>query len=175
MKSIFKLFIYFIVFILSVMIFLPKESIYNFVEKELVKKNIIISNEKRSEKYFSFKITDAKVYYEGIEVANIDRSTFSSYLFYTSIKAKNIRLLDSFESMFPTPITNIEIKHSILNYDKLDIKANGIFGELVGNIDIINRLVILELNASNKMKSSYSKILRNMKLKDGRYIYEYRF
>lgn len=175
MRSIFRLFIYLIVFIFSIMIFLPKESIYNFAEKQLVKNEIIISNEKKEETSFSLLLSDANIYYQGINVANVNKASITSYLFYTKISIKTVKLLDSLESMAPTPINNIELSYSVLDYQKAKIKGSGAFGKISGNIDLINRVAYIELEASKKMKSSYSKILRNMKLKEGRYIYEYRF
>lgn len=175
MKKLLKTIIYVFIFILSLIIFLPKESIYNFVEKQLEKEHLVISNEKRNETLLGLTLNDANIYYQDIEIANIEKNSISSFLFYTNINIENIRLLDSLKTMIPSPISNISISHSIFDYDKLSIKGNGSFGSLNGFIDIVNRIVFLELDASNQMKSSYSKILSNMKLKDGRYIYEYKF
>lgn len=175
MKKLLKIFVYVIVFILSMIIFLPKESLYNLVEKQLEKEHLIISNEKRDENLLGLTINDANIYYQDIKIANVEKNSISTYLFYTNINIENIRLLDSLKTMIPSPISNINISHSIFEYDKLNIIGNGSFGDISGFVDIVNRVIFLELNASNKMKTSYSKILMNMKLKDGRYIYEYKF
>lgn len=175
MKKLLKVFVYIIIFILSIIVFLPKESIYNLVEKQLEKEHLIISNEKRDENFLGLTLSDANIYYQDINIANIEKKSISTYLFYTSINIENIRLLDSLKTMIPSPVSNINISHSIFEYDKLNIIGTGSFGDISGFVDIVNRVVFLELNASNKMKTSYSKILRNMKLKDGRYIYEYKF
>jgi len=175
MKFIFKLLMFLLVFILSVLIFFPKQSAYNFLEHELFKEKLIISGEKRIEKAFSLTIKDGDVYLKGINVANINKASFTSYLVYTKVQIKDIRLLESLKSIFPTPISSIKLKHSILEFDKVKISANGVFGNVNGSIDIINRIITLELYASSEMRSSYSKILSQMKLKEGRYFYEYRY
>lgn len=175
MKTIFKLLIYFIVFVLSLLVLFPKEAAYNYLEKELVKKQVIISDEIREQKLFSLNIKDSKMYYQGIELANTSNVSISTFLLYSEIKIKDVKLLDSFKQMAPSPISSLSLKHSILEYDKININAEGLFGKLLGNVDLLNRVVFLELIPSSRMKNSYSRLLRNFKLKEGRYIYEYRF
>ena len=175
MKMIFKLFIYLTVFLMSLLILAPKELAYNFLENELAKKQIIISDEIRDEKSFGLDIKESKLYFEGIEIANISKTSITTFLLYTKVKVKDIKLLDSFKNMLPSPIMDIEIKHSILEFDKVNINASGLFGKLEGKADVLNQKVILELFPSKVMKSSYSRLLRNFKLKDGRYTYEYKY
>lgn len=175
MKKFLKILVYIFTFIFTIFLFLPKESIYYFVEQNLLKNKIIISNEIVNENLFGLDISNGQIYYENINVASVDKIEIQSFLFYSKIKVNDIKLMDSFENMAPSPIDEIEIKYSVLKFDKIEINSNGLFGELTGFVDIINRVVSLELIASNKMKDSYSKILKNMKLKEGKYYYEYKF
>ena len=175
MKKILKIFLYIIVFVFAIFIFLPKESLYYFAEKSLLEKKVIISNEKIKENLFGLSISNADIYFENINISTVDKIEIKSYLFYSKIEINSIKLMDSFENMAPSPIDNIKIKYSILKFDKIEISSNGLFGELRGHVDILNRVILLELTASSKMKEKYSKILRNMKLKDGKYYYEYKF
>lgn len=175
MKKLLKLFTYIFVFVAFFIIFLPKESFYNLLEKELEKNLIIVSNETKDEKLFSFSILNGEIIYEGINVGTINEASFTTYLFYSELKLNSIVLLDSLSSFVPTPIEEIVFSHSILDFNKIKIKANGAFGELNGDINIFSRIIKVELNASNKMKTSYSKLLKDMKFENGRYIYEYKF
>lgn len=175
MKKLFKLFLYCLLFVFFTLILLPKASLYNLLEQELSKQNIVISNEIRDEKLLNLKLSDAKIYYKGIEGANIQSINFLSVLVYSKIEVDNIKLLQSLSSFFPPYIENIIIKHSLLDYRNITIYSLGDFGVLYGNIDILNRTLILELEASSKMKREYSKVLKQMKLEEGKYIYEYRF
>ena len=175
MKKIFKLFIYFLTFILFILIFLPKIYMYNLLEQELSKENIIISDEKRDEKLFGLNVRDAKVYYQGIEGAKINRINFLSMLIYSKVEIDDVKLLQSLSSFFPPYIKNIVLKHSVLSLNNISVYSNGDFGVLNGNIDLINRTLILELEASSKMKKQYRRVLKQMKIKEGKYIYEYRF
>lgn len=175
MKTIFKFFIYLIVFLTALFLFLPKEPLYNLLENQLQKNKIIISDEQREEKLFGIDIKKGDIYYEGINIANVNKLSFTSYLFYTNIHVVDIRLLDSLKNIVPTPINELTIQHSVLEFDKILINANGTFGEAIGFVDLLNRKVEIELEASSKMKSSYSKFLQNMILREGKYTYEYKF
>ncbi len=175
MKKILKLLLYIIVFFLFFIIFLPKESLYNLLEKQLEKNQIIVSNEIINEKLFSISLLDGNIFYQGINLAKIDDITFRTYLFQTKIDVENINFLDSLSSFAPSPINKVTLEHSILDFDKINIKSSGTFGELNGYIDIFKKEIRIELNASNVMKNSYNNLLLNMKFADERYIYEYKF
>ena len=175
MKKIFKLFLYVFVFLAFFICFLPKESFYNLLEKELEKNQIIVSNEIKDDKAFSLIVSNADIFYQGINGAKIDEMRFETYLFYTNIRLKNLNILESLSSFVPTPIDEVVISHSIFNFYKIKIKSKGIFGELTGDINLFTKELKLELNASDKMKTSYSKLLRNMKFENERYFYEYKF
>lgn len=175
MKTILKIFLYILTFIFALFLFLPKESLYNLLEQELEKNRIIISNEKRDENIFGLDVLDGDVYYENINIANVNKISLKTFLVYSELKINDIKLLKSLESIAPSPIEELTLKYSVLTFNKIDIEAKGLFGELIGNIDVINRVITLELTASINMKNSYSKILKNMKLNEGKYYYEYKF
>ncbi len=175
MKRIFKFSLYIIVFFISIILFLPKESFYNLLEKELEKKQILISNETRKENLFDFQVSNADIFYQGINIARFDNLDFSSYFFYTKIALSNTHFLDSLTSFAPSPIEKVVIEYSILNINKIKINSVGLFGSLKADIDIFAKSIKIELIASNEMKTSYSKLLKNMNYENERYIYEYKF
>lgn len=175
MKKILKLFLYLFAFIVFFIIFLPKESFYNLLEKELEKSQIVVSNETKKEKLFSFSVMNADIFYQGINMAKVDDITFKTYLFQTKVIFKNINFLDTLSSFAPTPINEVIFEHSILDVNKINIKSSGTFGEVSGNIDILKREIRIELNATTLMKNSYSKLLLYMKLENERYVYVYKF
>lgn len=175
MKFLFKIFIYLVIFILSLLVFSPKEGLYNLAQEHLQKQNIIISDEKIDSKAFGLNINDAKIYFEGINVGKVEAIKLNTFLLFNSLSISNIELLDSFEKMAPTPIEKIEIIYSVLDIKNVKISGESIYGNLEGYIDIFNQKVYLEFEANEKMKRDYSNLLRMMKLKDGRYIYEYNY
>jgi hypothetical protein len=175
MRILFKFFTYLFIFFIGIFLFLPKESIYFYLERVLLEKKIVISNENISEKFSGINISNGNIYYENINVANVKEIDIETFLLYTSIKIEDVKLLKSLESFSPSPIDEILIKYSLIDFDKIKLSANGSFGEINGSIDIFTRVLNFELIASNKMKNEYSGILKNMQIKEGRYYYEYKF
>jgi hypothetical protein len=174
MKKILKFFMYIALFIGSLIVFLPKESLYNFAEKELEKYQIIVSNELRDEKIFALNVSNADLYFEGINIGKLEEATFCSYFVYTKVNLEELSLMSSFSVFLPSPISNITLKHSILNFNKVFIYSSGAFGELNAQFDIFTKILKVELNASKNMKDSYFKSLSYMKLENGVYTYEYK-
>lgn len=175
MKLLSKIFLYLIVFFIAMLVLLPKQSLYFALEKQLEKQKVIISDEKVKPKFFGLELNKANIYFEQINIANIEKLDFSSYVFHTQIKAYDIKFLDSFETMLPSAIQEVVLTHNFLDFKKVKIEANSSYGVLEGFIDLFEKKVYLELQANSKMKRNYGKLLRKMKLKDGRYIYEYKY
>ncbi|APW64566.1 MULTISPECIES: hypothetical protein [Arcobacteraceae] len=172
MKKIFKFFFYLVLLLFFIITLLPKESLYNLLEHKLSNEEVIISNEKRDEKLFVLNVSDAKIYYEGINVAVIDKMSFSTFLFFNNINISNVKVGESLSRMIPSLIENIDIKYSVLDFKNVKIQSYGSFGEINGKLDIFAKKIILELKASPIMKRKYSKLLKQMKLIDGKYIWE---
>ncbi len=175
MKFIFKIILYIVIFFTAVLIFLPKEGFYNLLEKELAKQNIIISNEIRDEKLFSLEIKNMNIFYDGINGATVKSIKIKTFLLSSKIDIKDLKISDSFKNILPTKINNIKISHSVLSFDKVDIVSSGDFGEFIGKYLIFENKIIGELIPSNIMKSRYKSILRELKIKDGKYTYEFTF
>lgn len=172
MKKIFKFFVYLFLLIFFILLLLPKESLYNYLEHKLSSTNIIVSNEQRKERLLSLDVNNSDIYYEGIKVANIREVSFLTLLFYNEINMKNIEVLDSLAVIIPPSIKNVNIKYSILDYKNIHINSAGSFGKLEGTFNILNTKLTLNLDASKLMKTKYLKLLKSMKFKDGKYIWE---
>lgn len=175
MKKILKLFLYIFVFILALFILLPKNELYNFAQEQLEKNKVIISNEQVEEKLFALNINNSDIYFEGINISKVQSISLNTYFYETNIDVKNVYLLDSLKSMFPSKINFINLKYSIFEFDKVLISSNGEFGDVNGVVDLLNKKITISLKASSKMKRSYTNILKQMKKQGGEYIYEYRF
>ncbi|RBQ31946.1 hypothetical protein CRU92_04040 [Arcobacter sp. FW59] len=171
-KKLSEIFIYIIFSIFIFMFLLPKELIYNLVEKELEKHKIVVSDESINEK-FSLDILDANIFYEGINIAKVNRANFLSFLIYSKFDIENIKLEDKFKNFIPDEIEKISFQYNILTFNKIYVKANGKFGELEAEISIFDKVVNIELNASNDMKKLA--LIRYFKYENERYKYEYKF
>lgn len=175
MKKIFKISTLVFAFLLSFLLFLPKDSIYFLIEEKLAKEKIVLSNEQITGSLFGFEIKGADVFYENIAVANVNKITLKSYLLFNEIKIKDIRLMESLQAFAPSLIDEINIKYSVFDFKNIKIDSFGNFGNVKGKVDLINGVLFLELTPSNKMRSLYGNVLSNMKFNNGNYTYEYKF
>ena len=75
--TILRFIILFIIFCLSLMLFLPKQNLYYLAEKELKKYDIVICNEQFNSKPFGFKLNDALLYVKGVNIAKLDSVNIS--------------------------------------------------------------------------------------------------
>jgi len=174
-KFLFKYLTYFIFFIFCIFLFLPKENIYYMMEKKLFEYKTIVSYEKINSGIFNFDVKNAYIFYDGIKFAKIQEVKTEMYLYEHKVQVKNFKLFDSFKALFPQNINNVEILHNVLTPKEVTIKAEGDFGLLDGKVDLVQRKLKLFLKASSIMKKKYKSILKQMKLKNGKYEYEYQF
>ena len=172
MVKIAKFFGYLFFFLAMVLFFLPKVELFYLAEKQLEPLKVVISNEKLHDSGFSLDLQDAKVYFEGIESANIEQLKISPWVFINRVTLKNIRLSHAAKSFVPLDVEFLELSYHLFNPVAVNIYAKGGFGELRGKLDLINTSVTLSLNPSSKMTKEYAHTLRNLKKeKTGEYSY----
>ncbi len=175
MKNLLKIIVYFISFIIFLFILLPKENLYYKLEQELAKEGVIISDETINSSIFTLDINKAKIYVKGIDSANIDKVSLKPFFFFNKIKIENITLAQSLSNMAPSPIKEVNITYSIFDIFNIKIDANSIYGKIDGQVDLKNQKIFISLNPTNKMKNEHLNLLNQMKLKNGRYIHEYKY
>ena len=172
MVKIAKFFGYLFFFLAMVLFFLPKVELFYLAEKQLEPLKIVISNEKLHDSGFSLELRDAKVYFEGIESANIEQLKISPWVFTNSVTLRNIELSHAAKSFVPLDVESVELSYHLFNPVAVNIYAKGGFGELTGELDLINRTVMIFMNPSPKMRKEYAHTLRHLKKeKNGEYSY----
>ncbi len=127
-------------------LFMPKEEIYFSLEKELAKNDIELNEENRSEGIFSLSLQNVTVYVKGIPLVTVEEIDFFTLLFYTSIHFETLMIDESLKTMTPTEIEDLLISQSILAPLNLSVKAEGLFGEARGNIDLDMRMLRMDFN-----------------------------
>lgn len=144
-------------------LFMPKEEIYFKLEQELLKNDIQINEESKSEGIFSLSLKKVTVYIKGIPLATVEEIDFCTLLFYTSVQFENLMIDESLQSMTPTEIENLHITQSVLKPLNLSIKAEGSFGEGKGNIDLKNRTLRMNFNDNKALKMIQSQLRQGEK------------
>jgi hypothetical protein len=167
-----KFFSYLVFFLLALMYFMPKTSIYYFAEKELQKQGVVIAHEEVLEHGLSLELKHLDLYVESIESAKIAVVNISLFGLYNEIDAKNIALSDALSSMLPLHIEKASVNYSVLHPKYIVLNAVGAFGTLQARADILKRELRAVLKPSKLMRRQYSATLHNFK-KQANGEYEY--
>jgi len=173
MVRILKFFAYTIFFVLMLIYMLPEVSIYNYVEQQLKKYDVIISGEELIDTGFSLQINHSTLSLKSVDGAKATQINISIFTLYNSINIDNIYLSSMASTFIPLNIENAKVLYSIINPLNIKARAYGEFGEVSAKFDIVKRILRVKLYPSKLMLKKYRNTLKNFKKsKDGVYIYE---
>lgn len=176
MVRISKIFAYILFFILVLIYFMPKESLYYLFEKELEKYGVVISKEVSSDSGFSLELNNGTIFYNSIQSANIDSINMKVFLLYNSISAQNIELSNIASSFVPLHVDNMKIRYSIFNPLNIVFSADGEFGEATGEVGVLDNYINIVVTPSELMSKKYKNTLNSLrKNENGEYQYDKTF
>jgi hypothetical protein len=159
--------------LLIIISFIPKDNLYFYLENIMIDKKIIIDKEITSDSFIDYSISNPIVYYEGVEVARLDKLSIRLFLLYNSISIDSLKLDSMLKSFGLFDIKTLKISYSILNPLNIQIDASSKKGEFIGGLNLVDmRLRVEYLPKSSK--GADKSIKKIFKLKDGEYLYEYR-
>jgi hypothetical protein len=175
MKIFFKVMLILVIFIYSLIYFLPKENIYYFALEKLENNKVSINTQNIKDDKFSLKLNNLIIFYNNIQALKISSMNFNIFLFNNNIQVSNIELDDMLKQFLPSKIKTLEINYSIFNPLFVTINADLIQAKAYGNVDISRKTIILNIKPSKKFLRMYSKLLKNMKKQtNGEYRIEYK-
>ena len=172
MVKILKFLAYFSFFILALIYFIPKQSLYYAAEKELQKEKIIFSNEEIVQNAFSLELKHLDLSYASIESAKAQSVNVKLFALYNSIVIKGVELSSVASAFAPLRVERLEVRYSVLNPLNALFSANGEFGEIEGQFNIKDKNVSLILKPTPLMLNQYKSTMREFK-KNERGEYEY--
>ncbi len=167
---------YAVLTLLTVLYFLPKTNLYYKLEHALQPQGIIVHNEHINDKWFWLEILDAELYLQKIESLRINRSTIMLFGIYNKINLEEITLAATPAQFVPKDIQLAQFRYGL--HDPLNINATvlGDFGKAEIKLNLYERRITADVEASKLMKSEFSATLKNLTHdKKGGYHYEYRF
>lgn len=172
-KKLGKFFAYFLFFIVSLMFFTPKESIYYFAEKELKPYGVIISSEDVKDRGLYLTIEHADVSLKSIPSASIQSSEIKFFGLYNSVNIDTIALSSTASSFIPLNIEHLQIKYHLFNPLHITASSYGEFGKFRADVNLLKKTLHIDLIASKKMKKNYRSTLHNLKKNSkGEYYYD---
>lgn len=169
-------FAYLIFFILALMYFTPKETIFYLLEKELKNHDVIISNETLSDRGFSLDVSDADIFVKSLKSANVQESNIKIFALYNSLTLSNITLSSAAASFIPLHVDELCVSYSVFN--PLNVKAYslGEFGEAELTFSLLDRALHIDIIPSDLMKQKHKNSMRQLKKsEDGGYSYDRTF
>ena len=171
-KKLMKFFAYFFFFIGALAVFIPKSSVYYFLEQNIKQFEVVISNETLNSSIVSLNIENLEVSAKGIDSALIEEADITLLLFYNKLHFTNIKLSSIVEAYLPSKINNLEITYTLFNPLVVSVNAAGGFGDASGTLNIMERAVNITLKPSKKMLKRYKKSMRMLKKSEnGEYVY----
>lgn len=167
---------YAVLTLVTVLYFLPKTNLYYKLEHTLQPKGIIIHNEHIDDRRFWLEILDAELYVQKIESMRIDKSAIMLFGVYNKVDLEGITLASTLGQFVPKKIQSARFRYRL--YDPLNVNAtvSGDFGKAKIRLNLYERVITADVEASKLMKSKFSATLKNLtRDKKGGYHYEYRF
>ncbi|MCF6330913.1 MAG: hypothetical protein L3I99_05135 [Sulfurimonas sp.] len=163
----------YILFFISVLIyFSPKIAIFYLLENKLNSYSVVISDEKLQDNGLYLNVKDAVISTKGIETAKVKEMKIKIFGLYNSANLTNVKLSPTISSLIPTNVNELHISYSVFNPLNINAYANGGFGNVEVNFNLMNFKLELELEASAVMKKDFKSTLRNLKKLDtGAYSY----
>ncbi|MBN2815134.1 MAG: hypothetical protein JXQ67_00505 [Campylobacterales bacterium] len=172
MVKIGKFFAYLLFFIFSLLLFVPKESVYFLFEGELKKFDVVISNELREESLLSLQLHNLDISAKGVESVHAKSAEVTLLLLYNRVELESIEISEVLQSYVPTQIEHLSVVYSLINPLNVVGEARGEFGEAKLVFDLVERKVFVTLEPTDKMLKEYKSIMRMFqKAENGEYTY----
>ena len=166
-----RIFIYSIVFLMTVVYFFPIQKAMSYTLDKYGKKYDIEAFAVMNNSYLTYKGNDSIVFYKGTKSMDIEEITISPFILSNEILLSNVTLHSLFAGFVPSKVDYISTKYTVLNPNKLILESSGDFGKLNGFINTTH--IFLELSPSALMLKKYSFLLTYFKKENNLYIYEH--
>ena len=172
MKKIAAFFAYLTIAIFFVIFFLPKINLYYKAEEFLKSQSVVIAQEGIHDNGLRFSLSDAKLYYGDLYVAEFSEISITTLLVYNNLSIEAFTLSSEMKQFLPREIEEISVTQSIFDPLHVNINASGEFGDLNGSINLSTHLMAIDINASSLLQKQKPFWLRKLKKTKGGYHYE---
>ncbi len=166
-----KILIFILVFFGSIIVFMPKINLYNTLEKFLKDERILIKEQKISDNFISLDIEGATLFYDGIKSLEIGSLNVKPWLITNEIILTDIKPSAVIKKQLDVKADNIKISYSLWDHENVKIFAEGDFGEINGNFEVLSGKLHLVLDASKKFVNN-SFVRQNFKKSEEGLVYE---
>ena len=151
MQMVKKIFLVFVSIWIAFLMFMPKAEFYYALEAKLAEKDILINEGSIEEGLFTLTLNDVSLYVKGIEVAKIKEVQFFTLLFYSSVTIDTLDVDASLQGKIPEKTSEASATHTLFLPTILSIDANGTFGMVEGNVNLLDNNIRLNFVTTDKM------------------------
>ena len=149
----------FILILIFLWLFAPKQELYYLLETKLKENDVFLNNETVIDRWYGIEIKHADLYVKGINMAKIDSLKFNLFFVYTDFIISKVTIDKSLQTMAPKSIERIDAKWSLLDPLHIQIKGLGSFGSIDGSVALLDREIKI-LFPIVKNINSFKKFLR---------------
>ncbi|MGM0519367.1 MAG: hypothetical protein ACQERD_06970 [Campylobacterota bacterium] len=177
--KILKPFIWLLLLLATIIVTLPKANLYYKLEEYLKQKDVIVHDESVNSSLFGFSVDNGIINYKQIDGAYFKSLDITTALVYNKIDLTNLRVNKNLQRLIPTNIDSLQIKYTILNPIKVDIKGTTQLGYITGYINLYEKRAFVKLEPKRALNSSQKRLINFMKYEKisnkGVYTYEYSY
>jgi len=159
----------FLLFILFMWLFAPKQELYYLIEKSLKKSDIVISNETIKDTWFGLNISNATIYVKGVNVAKTANLQLNCFFLYNTLTIEGIEMDASLHNIAPKSVNELKATYSIMNPLQVKLEGLGSFGTMDGKVALVEKRVKLSFPVAKDIHA-FKKFLK--KDKQGGWYYE---
>ncbi len=159
-------------FFYLIVIFLPKANLFYLAEEFLAKQKVSISKEKTRDILGFFSILDAKVYYDGLHLADVESANVFAGLLYNQVSLNDARFNKGFKQFVPRELESLKLTFTPFFPVRVFVSGYGDFGDISGFIDLFKSKLYLELEPKKGFVRRYPDLAHQFKKSKGGYIYE---
>jgi len=159
MRLVRNILIFLIAIVAGFIIFMPKLSIYYYLEQKLAQQGVVIYNEKVNSTIGKFSLSHANISYQGADVAEVSYLEVKPLVAYNSVEARGVELVGMAKQFLNVGIDNFKAKHTLLKPYIVKLDANGTFGSAHGYANLKERILHIDI-VDAKNISSIKKFLK---------------
>ncbi len=167
MKYLKKTVLFLFVLFALVIFFLPKVQLYYAAENLLAQKKITLSKEIANDRGFVFSIEGGTLYFEDLEVAQLDGISVMPLLIFNRISFAPFSFSQEMQSFIPGTIEQMNIQYTIIDPLHVIINIEGDFGTLNGSITFLDQHILADMVPSDMLLKKKPVWLKQFKKQEG--------
>ena len=171
MKKIGLAILYFLLFILFFVVFMPKDYLYYKTEHILKDYGLIVSNEKVKDRFLSLSVKDGDIFIQGVKAGYVDVIDIYPDIVFNAVVIKGFKSNKNISLIPPIDLEELLFMYTPFYPFKVSIKANSSFGKMEGFIDLKDKKVVIDIFGEPKTRG----LIRLKKINKRHYRYESKF